>query len=670
MKQEILILLFLPKRRKRVNRIFKHYFKFFIVFIAIVALVVLIASFSLPQIPNDLNKISLANPTRIYSDDGRLVKTLADRQIVSTDRISKDYINAVLSIEDEGFFRHNGISKKALLRAFLVNLRAGRIKQGGSTITQQLAKNLFFSYDRTWWRKIKEVLVTLQIEQQFSKDDILNSYVNQIPFGSGVYGVELAAQTYFSKHSDELTLTESAMLAGIPNLAWRYNPYSNEEKALERKDLVLRRMFKVGYINDEQFNETKQVELTFQPLNTMWRQADYFIGEVLKSASADYGKNAINYGGFEIFTTMNSNMQYEASKSVYNGLKNLDELMGLASYEGATWAEKLNYPQAALVALDPKTGKIRAMVGGREFRRAPFNRAVSNNRQPGSSFKLFTYFAALDLNIITPKDVFVDEPVKYEIYNQTWEPRNFDKKFDGPMTIKWALMESKNVIASKLIDKITPRATVEYAHKLGIESELQEHYSLALGTAGISPLEMATAYTTVNNLGVKRQTSLVNKIVSVDNRIVGQWNMNGQNVASPQTCYLMIDMLRGVVEAGTGKSVRRLGFTRPCAGKTGTTNDYRDAWFVGFTPELVTAVWVGFDDNRIMKDKWGVGLTGGRAALPIWTAFMKNALNNTPYSDFKIPPGIEFEEVDAITGSGAIPGRQKISVALRSGRGK
>lgn len=650
------------------NRSLNTIVRLIVLLIVILIIIVLIASFTLPQIPDDLNKISLTNPTRIYSDDGRLVKTLADREVVTSDRISQDYLNAVLSIEDDGFYRHNGISKKALLRAMLANLKAGRIVEGGSTITQQLAKNLFFSYDRTWWRKIKEVLVTLQLEQQFSKDDILNAYVNQIPFGSGVYGVELAAQTYFSKHADELSLPECAMLAGIPNLAWRYNPYSNEEKATERKNLVLDRMFKVGYLNDEQRKNALNVELTFQPLNTLWRQADYFVAEVLKSASAQYGKNAINYGGFEIFTTMNSNDQYEASKAVYNGLKNLDDLMGLPSYEEATWAEKLNYPQAALVALDPKTGKVRAMVGGREFRRAPFNRAVSNNRQPGSSFKLFTYFAALDQNIVTPKNVFVDEPVKYEIYNQIWEPRNFDNKYDGPMTLKWALMESKNVIAAKLIDKISPKLTVEYAQKLGIESELKEHYSLALGTAGISPLEMATAYATVDNLGVKRQSYFVNKIIAADNRIVSQVNSSSQKVADPQTCYLMIDMLRGVVEAGTGKSVRQLGFTRPCAGKTGTTNDYRDTWFVGFTPELVTAVWVGFDDNRVMKDKWGTGLTGGRAALPIWTEFMENALKNKPFLDFTIPPGIVFEEVDAITGSGAIPGRQKITVALRSGR--
>ena len=650
------------------SRFLKLSLRLVVLFVIVLLIFILIASFSLPQIPSDLNKISLSNPTRIYSDDGRLVKTLADREVITSDRISNDYFKAVLAIEDDGFYRHHGISKKGLLRALLVNLKAGRIKEGGSTITQQLAKNLFFSYDRTWWRKIKEVLVTLQIEQQISKNDILNAYVNQIPFGSGVYGVELAAQTYFNKHADELTLPESAMLAGIPNLAWRYNPYSNEEKAIERMKLVLTRMYKVGYINDEQLNEAHQTALTFKPLNTMWRQADYFIAEVLKSASDEYGKNAINYGGFELFTTMNAHMQYEASKSVYEGLKNLDEIMGLPSYEEATWAEKLNYPQAALIALDPKTGKIRAMVGGREFKRAPFNRAVSNNRQPGSSFKLFTYFAALDQNFVTPKDVFVDGPVKYEIYNQTWEPRNFDNKFDGPMTLKWALMESKNVIASKLIDKISPQSTVEYAQKLGIESDLQEHYSLALGTAGVSPLEMATAYATVNNLGVKRQAFMVNKIVSADNRIVNQWNMNSQKVADPQTCYIMIDMLRGVVEEGTGKNVRQLGFTRPCAGKTGTTNDYRDAWFVGFTPDLVTAVWVGFDDNRTMKDQWGIGLTGGRAALPIWTEFMKNALNNTPFSDFTIPPGIEFEEVDAITGSGAVPGRQKITVALRAGR--
>lgn len=636
-----------------------------LVFAAFIVLLSLLAAFQLPQIPDDLNRIALRTPTKIYADDGRLVKVLADRQVVPNSQISSDYLHAVLATEDAGFYSHHGLSKRGLLRAMIKNLKAGRIREGGSTITQQLAKNLFFSFDRTWWRKIKEVFVALQIEQQFSKDDILNAYVNQIPFGSGVYGVELAAQTYFGKHADELTLTESALLAGISNLPSRYNPYAHEDRARRRMAVVLKRMQDEGFISREQRQQALETDLTLQPMNPMQGYAGYFIDEILKTAGKKFGQNAVNYGGLRIYTSLNTRYQYEASQAVYHGLQKLDDVLGLPPYDEASWQDKLNYPQAVLVALDPKTGGIRALVGGRDYKRAPFNRAMSNNRHAGSAFKLFTYFAALDEGLVSSKTVLVDEPVKFKIYNQVWEPRNFEKTYDGPMILKWALMESKNVIAAKLIDKVHPETVVKYAHQLGIESPLEAHLSLALGSVGVSPFEMAAAYSTIANEGIRRKPFMVKRIESPQDQPIQKQEIESKRVFDPQTCYVMLDMLRGVVEGGTGKGVRRLGFRRPCAGKTGTTNDYRDAWFIGFTPDLVTAVWVGFDDNRPMKDKNGVGLTGGRAALPIWTQFMQKALANTPFSDFPIPPGIEFEQVDPRTGTGPMPGGPKLEVAVR-----
>lgn len=647
------------------SRFGKWLTRMLLVFTGFLILLSLLAAFQLPQIPGDLNKIALSNPTRIYADDGRVVKVLADRQVVPLSQISLDYLHAVLAVEDAGFYSHHGLSKRGLLRAMIKNLRAGRIREGGSTITQQLAKNLFFSFDRTWWRKIKEVFIALQIEQQFSKDDILNAYVNQIPFGSGVYGVELAAQIYFGKHADELTLAEAAMLAGISNLPARYNPYAHEERARRRMAVVLKRMQDEGFISEEQRQQALAADLTLQRLNVLQGHAEYFIDTILKSMGDKYGQNAVNYGGFKIYTSLNTRFQYEASRAVSGGLAKLDEILGLASYEDASWQEKLNYPQAALVALDPRTGAIKALVGGRDYKRAPFNRAMSNNRQAGSSFKLFTYFAALDKGLVSPKTVLVDEPVRFNIYNQVWEPGNFEKTYDGPMVLKWALMESKNVIAAKLMEKVGPETVVKYAHQLGIQSPLEAHMSLALGSVGVSPFEMASAYSTIDNEGIRRTPFMVKLIKTSEDKTVRKQEMESRKVFDAQTCYVMIDMLRGVVEGGTGKGVRRLGFRRPCAGKTGTTNDYRDAWFVGFTPDLVTAVWVGFDDNRPMKDKNGVGLTGGRAALPIWTQFMKKALAGTPFSDFSIPPGIEFEEVDPRTGTGPMPGGPKLEVAVR-----
>ena len=626
----------------------------------------LFSAFLLPRVPDDLNEIALRHPTKIFADDGRLVKVLANRQVVSLEQISPIYLKAVLAVEDAGFYRHHGISKRGLLRAMWANLKAGRIRQGGSTITQQLAKNLFFTFDRTWWRKIKETLVTLQIEQQFSKDEILNAYVNQIPFGSGVYGVELAAQTYFGKHADELTLPEAAMLAGIPNLAWRYNPYANEELARKRMALVLKRMRDEGFIDEEEYQTALHAELRFQRLNPLQTHAEYFVDQVLKQASEKFGRNAVSYGGLEIHTTLNTRFQYQASQAVYEGLKRVDEILGLSPYEEASWQEKLNYPQAALVALDPKTGAVKAMVGGREFKRAPFNRAVSSNRQPGSAFKLFTYFAALDRGLVEPPTVFVDEPVEYKIFDQVWAPENFDGKYDGPIILKKALMESKNVIAAKLVDLVTPETVISYARQMGITSELKPHPSIALGAVGVSPLELAAAYATIASGGVNRQPFMMTKIATDTKGVLERWEVESKKVFDAQTCYLMLDMLRGVVEGGTGRAVRALGFRRPCAGKTGTTNDFRDAWFVGFTPDLVAVVWVGFDDNRPMRDTKGRGLTGARAALPIWVRFMKRALANHPFSDFPIPPGIEFVKVDPRTGTGAIPGGPSLTVAIRS----
>jgi 1A family penicillin-binding protein len=625
-------------------------------------------TFRLPQIPDDLNKIALSNPTLIYADAGQIVKVLADRDVVPLDQISPMFLNAVLVMEDQSYYRHHGVSKRGLLRALFADLKSMSIREGGSSITQQLAKNLFFGFDRSWLRKIKETLIALQIENQFTKQQILEAYVNQINFGSGVYGVDLAAQTYFAKHADELDLSEATILAAIPRWPLRYNPYNNQTAAKERQALILKRMQEEGHITGEQVQTVLAETLKVQRINPLQGNAEYFVDEVRKAASQKYGSDAVNYGGLHMYTTMNSRYQYEASRAIEEGMARLDELMGLPPYSEASWDNKAQYPQAALAAIDPRSGAIKALVGGRDFRRAPFDRALANNRHAGSSFKPFTYFAVLDKGIAKPTTVYVDEPSTFTIGSRQWSPDNFTNDFLGPIVVKYALMNSVNIITAKLIDLITPATVVDYAHLLGITSPLEPNLSLALGAAGVSPVEMANAYATIASGGIWRQAYLVSEIKVAEGHILEKWEMQSKRAADPQTCYLMIDMLRGVVEGGTARGVRSMGFYRPCAGKTGTSNEFRDAWFVGFTPELVTAVWVGFDDNHPMRDKNGVGITGARGALPIWALFMQRALENLSYSDFPIPPGIEFVDVDPRTGSGPLPGGPSLTVAVRANR--
>lgn len=636
--------------------------------VSALTIVGLVFTFNLPRIPDDLNKIALSNPTLIYADDGQVVKVLADREVVPLDQVSQDYVNAVLVMEDKDFYQHHGFSKRAFLRAFYANLKSLDVREGGSTITQQLSKNLYFGFERSWLRKIKEVFVALQIEQQFSKQEILEAYINQINFGSGVYGVELAAQTYFAKHADELNLAEVAMMAGIPRWPSRYNPYTNEAVAKERQALVLRRMLEEGFITEEQRQAALQVQLKFYRINPLQGHAEYFVDEVKKITSQKYGSDAVNYGGLHIYTAMNTRYQYEASRALDEGLRRLDESLGLPPYVEASWDDKVQYPQAALVAIDPRSGAIKALVGGRDFRRAPFNRALTNNRHAGSAFKPFTYFTVLDKHIAEPTMVFVDQPSTFTVGRQQWTPDNFTNDFLGPIIVKYALMKSVNIITAKLIELATPATVVEYAHRLGITSPLEPNMSLALGAAGVSPLEMASAYATLAGGGIWRKDYLISEIKVAETQSLEKWAMQSRRAADAQTCYLMIDMLRGVVEGGTAAAMRSLGFYRPCAGKTGTSNDFRDAWFVGFTPDLVAAVWVGFDDNRPMRDKNGVGITGARGALPIWALFMQHALVNRPYSDFPIPPGIEFVEVDPRTGAGPLPGGPSLTVAVRANR--
>lgn len=618
-----------------------------------------------PKIPDDLNDIALNNPTYVLGDEEQIVKILADRQVIPLDKMPQSITRAFIALEDVRFYRHHGLNKRALLRAVLANLFHRGIRQGGSTITQQLAKNLFFSFERDWARKFKEMFVAFQIERQFSKDQILEAYINQINFGSGVYGVELASQTYFAKHASELSLAEAAMLAGIPRWPARYNPTINAGVARERQAFVLKRMVEEGFISETERSSALAEEIKADRINRLQGLADYYIEEIKNSAAKIVGIDAVNFGGLRIHTALNTRLQYEATRAVIAGLAELDEAMGLTPYQQATWEQKTSYPQAALVAVDISTGAVKAMVGGRDFRRAPFNRATAANRHAGSAFKPFIYYTALEKGVITPAAVLVDEAVEFQSGTQTWAPDNIDFKYLGPVTAKYALMRSINTISAKLIYQVTPEAVVASAHRLGINSEMEPNLSLALGATGVSPLEMASAFATVANGGMRCQSYWIRQIRNAGDEILEESIPKRQQAANPQSCYLLLDMLRGVVATGgTGAAVRSYGFQAPCAGKTGTSNDYRDAWFVGFTPQLAVAVWVGFDDNRSMRDRSGRGITGSRAALPIWATFMRNSAPASGRGDFFTPEFITFTRVDPRTGAGPMPGGPVLEVAM------
>jgi len=622
---------------------------------------------TLPQLPEQLRDLALSTPSEIYSDSGELILVLTNRQEVRLSQISPYFVQAILAMEDAQFYRHHGINKKGLVRALFNHFIRWRRAGGGSSITQQLAKNLYFSFERSWGRKVRELLLACQMEQRYSKEEILEAYCNQIDFGSNAFGIEQASQTYFAKHADELTLAEAAFLANLPRWPSRYNPYLNFEIAKERQRLVLSRMVAAGFITEAEKEQALAAPLHLQRLNLFWGKASYYVDQVKRTVENLYSSEVLSYGGLKIYTALDTRLQNYAQEAVQFGLTALDKRLGMKDYELASDAEKRLYLQAALVAMDPRNGKVKALVGGRDFAMSPFNRATSSNRLPGSAFKPFVYLAAIDLGKYTPASIVVDSAVTFEFNGQKWSPPNFDRNYRGPITLKTALTHSINVVTAKIIHDIGPEIVVQYAQRMGITSPLSANLSLALGTSSVSPLEMCRAYCPFANGGVNREPLMVKYIEDYQGNVLREFTSQSAQVVDPQSIYMVLDMLRAVVEQGTARSLRDWGFDRPAAGKTGTTNDAKDLWFIGFTPELVTAVWVGYDDNRPVTDAMHRELTGAAAAIPIWVRFMENALQHERYREFPIPEGILFEYVDPTTGEIVppdFPNAQQVAVKI------
>ena len=618
----------------------------------------------LPKLPSPLSRIIETPQSLIYAASGQLLWGLGERKAVPLEMVSKDFINAIVATEDHLFFEHHGVNKLRTLKGLYITLfESGRV-QGASTITQQLAKNLFFSFEKTWQRKFKEMLVALQIETANTKEEILSAYINQIYFGAGAQGIEKASQTFFGKPALELNLAEAALLAGLPKSPTNYNPFRHYERALKRRDIVLGRMVATGFISSLEAQRAAAIKPTLHQRRMDARSGSYFLDALIKELIHTYGEDVVFHGGIRVYTTLDTRLQAFAQKAMKQGLENLDVLIGIDSNK----IEK-DRPQGALIAIDTGSGAIKAMVGGRDYYTSEFNRAMDSQRQAGSGFKPFLYYAAFQKIGVHPGTVMTDKPVSIEIKGaKDWEPRNFERRFAGNMILKRALTRSVNTIAAQLVTLTGPEAVTSLARACGVKSPLEDVYSVALGTSLVSPLDMATAFSVFANLGIKHDPFFFWRVEDAFGRVLFERIVQNKRVLDPALAFQVVDMMKAVVDTGSGRSIRRLGFDRAAAGKTGTTDDYNDAWFTGFTPSLCTSVWTGFDKKKKLKSAQGAGITGGRGAAPIWADFMINAMKGEPEREFIIPDNIRFEAVDPSTGCSPEAGSPISSVPLKTGQ--
>ncbi len=683
--------------------------------------------------------------SRVYSDDRQVVgQFYVERRILVTlSDVPEGLTQAVIAVEDARFFEHPGLDVIGILRAVWTNLRRGGKVEGASTITQQLARSLFLSPERTYGRKFRELILAYKMELILSKEQILEMYLNQIYFGQGAYGVSAASLTYFGKDLAELTLAESALLAGLPKSPNHYAPYKNPERAKKRQEHVLERMEEAGFITVEERQEAAAQPLSFRHPGAE-QIAPHFIEHVRQHLVAMHGEAMVYKGGLEVFTTLNVGLQRVAEQAVRNGLRQLDKrqgwrgpinaqdlatltdhaaptqaptqppqegdlmqgvvtkvardhvmvlagsTLGRLAFEDMEWArrwlkgkdpskdvtvlptpkhllkpgdvievaikkidrggvqfqlEQTPIVEGGLVAIDPRTGAILAMVGGYDFARSEYNRAVAAHRQPGSAFKSIIYATALNEGL-SPATVVVDAPVVYEPDDpeKIWKPENYEKRFFGVISLREALIHSRNVATVRLLDKIGVRSVIDFSKTIGITSPLSYDLSLALGSSSVTLVELTSAYGVFANQGLRLEPYAIALVQDNTGQTLEQTLFEPRQVVSKETAYLITNMLEDVIQRGTGQLAKSIG--RPIAGKTGTTNDFTDAWFIGYTSNLAVGVWVGFDDVRTL----GETESGAHAALPIWMDFMREALEQLPMMPFEIPDNIVFVRVDPSTG--------------------
>ena len=581
---------------------------------------------SLPAVGNNMRP---AVSSQVFDSHGRLITTLhsdQNRLPIDINKVPQNLQNAFIAAEDNRFYEHIGIDPIGIFRAIFANLTNRGIAQGGSTITQQLAKNAFLSQEQTLKRKIQEAMLALEIEHKYSKKEILEMYMNQIYFGQGAYGIQTAAKTYFNKDVNELTLTQCAMLAGLPKSPNYYSPFNNLNEAKKRKNVVLDQMVKYGYVSAAEAEDAKNQDLGLSKSHQSKEADEYasFIDYVSQQVAKKYGDDALYKEGLKIYTTMDVDKQHAAVRAMRNLPNNYTDENGLTQ------------PQAAIVSIDPKTGHILAMVGGRG--QDSFNRASMAVRQPGSAFKPFVYLTALQHDM-TPDTTMDDQPVTYG----SWSPKNAGGSYSGTMTLSDALVHSVNTIAVQLADKVGTKNIIANAKKMGITTldAKDDNLAMALGglTKGVTPLEMASAYGTFANKGVHVKPTAIVKILDRDGNVLEDASTlekeeTKTRVMSEREAYEMTTMLEGVIDHGTGTAT---AIGRPAAGKTGTTDDNKDAWFVGYTPDIVTAVWIGDDTGSHSLGE----IYGGTIPAEIWKDYMSSATSDESGGDFSAPSGME-----------------------------
>ena len=677
----------------------------------------LVYTTDLPQV-EALEAYRPSSITELYDDHERVIGSFAlqRRVVAGYDDFSPGLRDALVSIEDKDFYRHSGINFWRIVGAAYRDIESGGKVQGASTLTMQLARNLFLSPDRSFHRKVQEVMLAIQIERRFTKPQIFTLYANQIFLGHGVYGFEAASEYYFSESARNLTLPEAALLAGLPKGPGIYSPINHPDRALKRRNLVINAMLEDGKITAAQAADARSAPLALHLQHDPNSLAPYFVEEIRRYLENKYGADQVHEGGLKVYTSLDVDLQRSANQSVLDGLAIYERRHGWKAHlenvlaEGAT-LDKFQHPdwddepevsgyihalvtssgigiatvkfgrysaaisqtdvawtqgkiqdllktgdicyvrilslspngaarisleqdsgaQGSLVAIDNTTGGIKAMVGGRDFSESKFDRATQALRQVGSSFKPYVYTTVIDKGG-SPDDTILDEPVTFETGSGPYSPHNYDEKFEGIITLRRALAQSRNIPALKLASKVGIKTVIETAERFGITAKLPPYLPVALGSAEITLMEQTSAYSVFPNDGVRVTPRYITKVTDYEGRVLEEDYPDVKDVISARTARIMTAMLREVVLHGTGVAASKLPF--PAAGKTGTTNDFTDAWFVGFSPAITCGVWIGFDEKRTL----GAKETGAHAALPIWMNFMSSAMAGKDPGQFQPPP--------------------------------
>jgi penicillin-binding protein 1A len=599
---------------------------------------------------------SLANyepklSTGIYDINDKLIlEVFEHRRIpIILDSLPEYIPAAVVSLEDKRFYDHFGIDLRRLTKVMWLNFirKIGGRKwgQGASTITQQLSRNIFLTLKKTLLRKVEEIYLSLLIERRYSKKEILEMYLNEIYWGYGNHGLGAASRYYFDKIPDSLSISEAAALVGLLRSPGYYSPYNSYDRFIERRNLALNEMFKEGAITKVQLDSAVAESLHVVDQSKKEITGPYFINEVKREMENFFGRAYISWGGYKVYTTMNQDMQILADSILEWGLERVELYWHLKKKgeipDSLIHPENIPYLQGAMVVMDPATGYVFSLIGGRDYKHSLYNRATQGRRQAGSAFKPFLYTAAID-NGFLPSDFVFDLPMIKELGGEVYAPKNYDETFMGKISLRTALKMSRNVASLNLCQEVGPFSVVEYAYQMGIESELEPVLSIALGVSEVTPLEMVRAYSTIANLGEKVNPVFIRKVVDRYGNVVYENRIVKQRVLSETTAYIILDMMQSVFEpGGTASYARRSGFGKPAAGKTGTTDDFSNAWFVGFVKGLNVGVWVGYDYPKSI----GKSASGGALALPIWTEFMKAVCDSTMDEGFPVPEGVEFRYI-------------------------